>query len=190
MTLIVDANGGYSDAVHAKPVAALLAQMGGYEWFEEPVPFWEYDTTRQVKQFGLIPIAAGENEYRMDVFERMLLRGTVDIVQPDFGYVGGFTNALKVAQIANGVGVRVDPHSPDKSMTEYFSLHLLGAIPNPGPALEFGCVDPTDISKTVFVDPILVSQGKAQVPQGLGWGVQLLKSWLKRATSQSYPPSL
>ena len=36
ITLIVDANGGYTDPAHARHIAALLRE-NGYEWFEEPV---------------------------------------------------------------------------------------------------------------------------------------------------------
>jgi len=187
IALIVDANGGYTDPAHARHIAALLGD-NGYEWFEEPVPFWDYAGTKAMKDLGLLKIAAGENEYRIDMFERMLAEKTVDIVQPDFGYAGGFSNVLHVADVAAANGIVVDPHSPDKSMTEFFSLHLLGAISNAGPALEYGCVDPTDISKTVFKSPIAITRnGTVEIPTGLGWGVEILDSWLNQAVAQTYP---
>jgi len=185
--LIVDANGGYSDAEHAKPAAVLLGEHH-YEWFEEPVPFWNIEQTKVVKKFGVVPVAAGENEYRMDMFERIINQRVVDIVQPDFGYAGGFSNALKIADLAAKQGIVVDPHSPDKSMTEFFSLHFLGAISNPGPALEYGCVDPTDIAAKVFQRPIQIKNATVPVPrEAAGWGVEILDSWLQHASTLTYP---
>ena len=179
--------GGYSDKLHAQPAAVELGRSG-YEWFEEPVPFWNIEETRRVKQLGVVPVAAGENEYRMDMFERIIQQKAVDIIQPDFGYAGGFSNALAIAQLAHGSGITVDPHSPDKSMTEVFALHLLGVISNPGPALEYGCVDPTDIASKVFKHPIQVTpNATVKVPRGPGWGVTLLESWLAHASTIEYP---
>lgn len=159
---------------------------------QEPVPFWDTVSTRAVKALGKVRVAAGENEYRMDIFQRMLApqSASVDIVQPDFGYAGGFSNALRVAKWAAEAGVVTDPHSPDKSMTEFFATHLLGAIPNPGPALEYGCVDPTDISRQVFVEPLEISaNGTVRVPLArAGWGVEIKPSWLEAATARSFPP--
>jgi len=184
--LTVDANGGYTDAEHAESIARLLKEYR-YTWFEEPVPFWNYSETNRVEKSGLIHVAAGENEYRWGEFESLLNRQVVDIVQPDFGYAGGFSQALRVARLSETKGIKVDPHSPDLSMTEFFSLHFLGAIPNPGPFLEYGCTDqstPTD----VFVEGIKVINGTVGVPQVPGWGVQILDSWLRHSSSAVYPP--
>eukprot|EP00441_Pelagodinium_beii_P023870 CAMPEP_0197673552 /NCGR_PEP_ID=MMETSP1338-20131121/81176_1 /TAXON_ID=43686 ORGANISM="Pelagodinium beii, Strain RCC1491" /NCGR_SAMPLE_ID=MMETSP1338 /ASSEMBLY_ACC=CAM_ASM_000754 /LENGTH=384 /DNA_ID=CAMNT_0043253819 /DNA_START=40 /DNA_END=1194 /DNA_ORIENTATION=+ len=187
ISLTVDANGGY-DPAHAQHIAGLL-QEHGYEWFEEPVPFWNYQGTKTMHDLGFVKIAAGENEYRAEVLEMAVLAGTVNIVQPDLGYIGGFSNALHLAKAAATVKVLVDPHSPDLSMTEFFSLHLLLAVPNPGPFLEYGCTDestPTD----VFEQGIQVVNGRTALPPGPGWGVKVRDSWLKDAASTRYPPTL
>lgn len=185
VTLTIDANGGYEDVQHATRIAKLCAE-NGYEWFEEPVPFWNYIGTKQIQDLGLVKIAAGENEYRWDEFEAMLNDGVVSIVQPDLGYAGGFSQALRVARLAATKGIKVDPHSPDLSMTEFFSLHLMAAVPNPGPALEYGCTD-ASTPTNVFVKGIEVVNGTVEVPQKHGWGVQIRDSWLLGSSSAVYP---
>lgn len=186
--LTVDSNGGYEDIEHAAPIAKLLSEHR-YTWFEEPVPFWNYSGTKQMEDLGLLKIAAGENEYRWDEFEAMINSNTVSIIQPDLGYAGGFSQALRVARLAATKGIVVDPHSPDLSMTEFFSLHLLAAVPNPGPFLEYGCTDESTPTN-VFVAGIQVQNGTVKVPQVPGWGVKILDSWLQASSSAIYPPEV
>ncbi|KAK3264558.1 hypothetical protein CYMTET_26710 [Cymbomonas tetramitiformis] len=183
--LMVDANGGYEQAGTAGAIAKLM-QGYNYEWFEEPVPFWNYTETKKVKELGVVRIAAGENEYRADNLDLMIDSGIVDIVQPDFGYAGGFSQVLRVAQRAAMKGIKIDPHSPDRSMTEFFSAHLMAAVSNAGPFLEYGCVD-RSTPGGVFEDPIVIRNGTISVPKAPGWGVQLTEKWLNQSSSIVYP---
>lgn len=183
--LMVDANGGYEDLRHVTEVAQIL-NRSDYFWFEEPVPFWNYDLTKQVRDLGLVRIAGGENEYRESLLEHAVTHRQVDIVQPDFGYVGGFSVALRIAQLAARHGVGFDPHSPDLSLTEFFSVHLMGVMANDDTLFEYGCTDgstPLDI----FEQGLQASGGSAPVPTGVGWGVAVQEAWLSRAEQRVYP---
>ena len=62
-TLAADANGGYDSLTTAQPVAQLLHAQN-YSWFEEPVPWWDYQTAASVAALGLLPVALGEQEFR------------------------------------------------------------------------------------------------------------------------------
>ena len=61
----------------------------------------------------------------------------VDVVQPDVCYVGGFSGALEVSRLAAAAGLPCTPHCANHSLVLVFTLHLLAAIANPGPYLEF-----------------------------------------------------
>lgn len=183
--LMVDANGGYEDLRHVAEVAQSL-NRSDYFWFEEPVPFWNYELTKQARDLGLVRIAGGENEYRESLLENAVMRRQVDVVQPDFGYVGGFSVALRIAQLAGRHGVGFDPHSPDLSLTEFFSLHLMGVMANNDTLFEYGCTDgstPFDI----FEQGIQVSGGAAPVPSRAGWGAVVREEWLSHAERRHYP---
>jgi L-alanine-DL-glutamate epimerase-like enolase superfamily enzyme len=72
-----------------------------------------------------IPIASGELEYTKYGFKELISRGGADIVQPDVGRVGGVTEWLKVAHMAQAFNLPVAPHA-----YQLIHLHLACAIPN------------------------------------------------------------
>ena len=67
-------------------------------------------------------MAAGENACTVHQFRRMLDAGAVSHVQPSVIKVGGMTEYLKVAELADAEGVRLAPHSP------YFGPGLLATL--------------------------------------------------------------
>jgi L-alanine-DL-glutamate epimerase-like enolase superfamily enzyme len=104
----------------------------------------------------------------------------VDIAQPDVCYVGGLSRALRVARMAAAAGLRVVPHSANLSMVTVFTLHLMGAIPNAGPHLEFS-IEPTGWTGGLFSPALEVRDGTVAVPAGPGWGVTIDPKWLDGA---------
>jgi L-alanine-DL-glutamate epimerase-like enolase superfamily enzyme len=73
----------------------------------------------------MLPIASGETEYTCYGFGRMLEMKAADILMPDLARVGGFTEFLKVAHMAEAYEVPVSPHIFSEQ-----SLQILGTIPN------------------------------------------------------------
>jgi L-alanine-DL-glutamate epimerase-like enolase superfamily enzyme len=113
----------------------------------------------------------------------MIKMHAVDIVQPDVCYVGGLTRALRVAEMAAGAKLPCVPHSANLSMVTVFTLHLLGAIPNAGPFMEFS-IEPTDWTKDLYHHTPEVRDGKVTIPEGPGWGVTVNPKWLEAAERQ------
>ena len=63
------------------------------------------------------------------------------------------------------------------------TLHLMGAIENAGPYVEYS-IEGTDYYpwEMGLFDPVLVAKdGKVQIPEGPGWGVEIRKDWLEKA---------
>src|SRR5204863_6105782 len=134
-TLLVDGNSGYTPR-RAIEVGRLLEDHGiGH--FEEPCPYWELEWTAEVAAALNVPVAGGEQDTDLAQFRRMLDMRAVDIVQPDVCYVGGIARAQRVARMAEERGVPTTPHSANLSLVTVFTLHLMAAIPNPGPFIEF-----------------------------------------------------
>jgi L-alanine-DL-glutamate epimerase-like enolase superfamily enzyme len=117
-------------------------------------------------------------------FRRMLTMGAVDVVQPDVCYIGGITRARRVAQMAAERGVPCTPHSANLSLVTVFTLHLMAAIPNAGPFVEFS-IEPTGWTADLYQPALVAREGAVPVPEdGPGWGVTINPRWLEAAEYQ------
>ena len=82
-------------------------------FLEEPVwPPEDFVTLAEVRTKGGLDIAAGENACTVHQFRQMMTAGAVSHAQPSVTKVGGITEFLKVAALADELGVRLVPHSP------------------------------------------------------------------------------
>ena len=175
--LLVDANSCYTPD-RAIEVGRMLEQSDvGH--FEEPCPYWELEWTAEVAAALDVPVAGGEQDNDLAQWRRMIAMNAVDIVQPDVCYLGGMTRSLRVAKMAEKAGKLCVPHSANRSMVTVFSLHLLGAIPNAGPHLEF-CIEPPGWTAQLLTEPLEAKNGHVQIPEGPGWGVEINPAWLEK----------
>jgi L-alanine-DL-glutamate epimerase-like enolase superfamily enzyme len=179
--LYVDANSGFTPA-KAIETGKMLADYGVCH-FEEPCPYMELEWTKQVADALDIPVTGGEQDTDLVQFKRMIQMRAVDIVQPDICYVGGLSRALEVARMAEAVGMTCTPHAANLSMLTVFTLHMVSAIPNAGKYMEYTIEDDA-WTNGLFVEPLTVSGGEVQVPQGPGWGITVRPEWLEKAEYQ------
>lgn len=178
VALLVDGNSCYSPR-KAVAVGRMLEEYGvGH--FEEPCPYWKLEWTKEVAEALDVPVAGGEQDYDLEQWRRMTAGRVVDIAQPDICYVGGLTRARRVARMAEGVGMPVVPHSANLSMVTLFTLHLMAAIPNAGPHIEF-CIEDHPAASAMYSPGLEVRDGQVAMPAGPGWGVEIRKDWLARA---------
>jgi len=113
----------------------------------------------------------------------MIHMRAVDIVQPDVCYIGGITRALRVAKMAAEAGLPCVPHSANLSLVTVFTLHMLAAIPNAGPYLEYS-IEPTGWTDGLYTPALHVEDGSVAVPDGPGWGIEINPDWLEQAHYQ------
>ncbi len=183
--LLVDANSCYSPR-RAIEVGRML-QDNGVCHFEEPCPYWELEQTRQVREALDLDVTGGEQDAYLPMWKHMIAMQAVDIVQPDVCYMGGLARTLRVARMADAAGLPCTPHSANLSMVTLFTMHLLCAIPNAGKYLELSIEGPDYYpwQEGLFVEsPYQVRDGKVQLPDGPGWGVEIRPGWLERASYQ------
>ncbi len=96
------------------------------KWLEEPVwPPEDFATLALVRMQGGVDIAAGENACTSYQFQQMMAAGAVSYAQPSVIKVGGVTEYLKVAALADDRGVKLAPHSPYFGPGFLATLHLL-----------------------------------------------------------------
>ena len=130
-----------------------------------------------------LDVAGGEQDWDLRVWREIVETRVVDVVQPDVCYVGGLTRALEVAELARAAGLPCTPHAANQSLVLVFTLHLLGAIANAGPYVEFS-VEPDEYypwQTGMYKPRPEVVDGVVEVPPGPGWGVEISPEWLARA---------
>ena len=176
--LKVDGNSCYTPA-RALEVASIL-EDNGVSHFEEPCPYWEIDWTAEVTRFSNVPIAGGEQDYDLKQWERMTWMHAMDIAQPDVCYIGGITRVMRAAKLAEKAGMLVVPHSANRSMVTVFTMHVLAAIPNAGPHFEFS-IESTPWTEGLFTPALETRDGKVEIAEGPGWGVEISEDWLAGA---------
>jgi L-alanine-DL-glutamate epimerase-like enolase superfamily enzyme len=181
VSLLVDANSCYTPA-KAIEVGRML-EDNNICHLEEPCPYWELEWTAAVTAAIKVPVAGGEQDNDLAQWRRMIRMPAVDIVQPDICYIGGLTRALRVAAMAAKANMPCVPHSANLAMVTVFTLHMLGAIPNAGPHIEFS-IEPTNWTRDLYHPSLQVRDGLVAIPDGPGWGVTVNPKWLAAAKHQ------
>jgi L-rhamnonate dehydratase len=79
-------------------------------WIEESLPPDDYDGYAEITAKSEVPIATGEHEYTRWGFKELIARRCCHILQPDLMWVGGISEARKIAAMASAWGLDVIPH--------------------------------------------------------------------------------
>lgn len=77
-------------------------------WFEEPLPRNDLIGYARLAASTPVPIAAGEREYGIQPFQRLIDAQAISVVQPDLLRVGGVTGWRAVDRLAVALYVRND----------------------------------------------------------------------------------
>lgn len=127
ITLMVDANCGY-DVKTALKVGRELEKYN-IRWFEEPVAPDDYDGYRRLSETLDIPIAGGEAHFLRYGLKDLIVRGKVDIIQPNVCRAGGVTECLRIHGLASAYNVDYLVHTGSSSaVCIAISLHLAAAF--------------------------------------------------------------
>jgi L-alanine-DL-glutamate epimerase-like enolase superfamily enzyme len=94
-------------------------------WLEDPTTHDDYAGLARVADALATPIAAGEYVYGIAPFRQLLEHRSVDIAMIDLLRVGGVTQWMKVAGMAEAFNLPVVSH-----LIPEIHVHLVAAIPN------------------------------------------------------------
>lgn len=106
--ILVDANQKWSPPDVVRRVGMLSEHR--LFWLEEPTLSDDIDGHRSIRQRLPVPIAVGESLYTKHQFAHWITQGACDYIQPDVFRVGGITEFIKIAHLAEAHNVPLAPH--------------------------------------------------------------------------------
>jgi D-galactarolactone cycloisomerase len=134
--LMVDANQGWRmpgdredrwDVATASQCARALEPLGVY-WLEEPLRTDDVDGYATLRRRTSLRIAAGELVRGASEARDLIVRGGVDVVQPDAVLAGGLGGCRRIAALADLCGRAFTPHTWSNGMGLLANLHLALAV--------------------------------------------------------------
>ena len=123
MQMMVDVNQKL-DVPAAIHQAELLEDLG-LVWYEEPALADDITACADVARAIRIPVATGENNYTRFEFRELIERRAARYLMPDVCRANGFTETLRIGQLAAAHQVPVSPH-----VVHELSLHVAATLPN------------------------------------------------------------
>jgi D-galactarolactone cycloisomerase len=147
---------------------ALKLRAYDLHWLEEPIfPPEDFAALARLRAGTGVAMAAGENNCTAFQFRDMFAANAVDYAQPSVTKVGGVTEFLKVAALADTAGVSLMPHSPYFGPGFLATLQLAAARGQPGGMIERYHMDLEASLYGALIDPV---NGAFAVPDGPGLG--------------------
>jgi L-talarate/galactarate dehydratase len=153
---------------HAIEVGSRLEPYGLF-WLEDPVAHDDYAGLARVADALTTPIAAGEYHYGIVPFRHLLEARSVDIVMVDLLRVGGYTQFLNVAGLAEAFNLPVVSH-----LIPEFQVHAMAAIPN-GLTVEY-----MPWTHRLFRETPAIVDGQLVVPDKPGLGLEFDQAALEQ----------
>jgi len=136
LQIMVDANQGWRmagdrrtpwDVPTAIACAHALERCDVY-WLEEPLPTWNVEGYAQLRARTSIRLAAGEMVRTLYEARDLVVRGGINVVQPDVVLAGGIGGCRKIAALSDLFGRSFSPHTWSTGMGLLANLHLACAV--------------------------------------------------------------
>lgn len=125
--LMIDANCWFNP--HDAFMLAKGVEDCNLKWFEEPIQQNDARALADLRNRVQVPIAAGQMEGHRWRFRELVVHHAVDVLQPNVLYNGGYTEALKVAHMAQAFNLPM----ANGGGWPIFNMHLLAGVMNGGP---------------------------------------------------------
>lgn len=156
--LMVDANQQW-DRATALRMGRRMEQFD-LVWIEEPLDAYDAEGHAALAAALDTPIATGEMLASVAEHERLIATRACDIIQPDAPRVGGITQFLRLATLADQAGLDLAPH-----FAMEIHLHLAAAYPREPWVEHFDWLNP------LFNERLETKEGRMIVPDRPGLGV-------------------
>jgi L-rhamnonate dehydratase len=148
-------------------------------WLEEPLRPDDYEGYRRLSEATEVRIAAGEEESNRGSFLELMDKGKIDIVQVDLTRCGGFTEARKIASLAEDRGLPCVNHGFTTYINIAAALHFLNSIPNSF-IMEYVAEEETTLRDHLTRQSFAEKDGYVAVPEAPGLGVELNEEGIQK----------
>lgn len=185
MVMMVDVAYCWSNA---KEALRVLKKLEPYDVFflETPIDIDDLDGYAYLHDHSPIRIAAGEWQNTHWEFLDLVDRGRLDVLQPDVGRVGGFTEARKIAQIAADQGRLVVPHCWKSAIGIAASAHLCAATAC-CPFIEYlpAELSESGLRRELADEGLTIINGQIALPNHPGLGITLNNGAIEQFDARS-----
>lgn len=178
--LMIDLNAGYSRLEAGE--AARLWEPFQLFWLEEPLHPAQVGGLADLRRHAAMPLACGENEFRLAGFKSLFEANAVDVAMPDIGRAGGIQETKNISVLAEAYGITVSPHNFSSGILLAATIQLMASTPNAA-LLEYDSSD-NAVYEDLLVEPLRIKNGIAAVPHHPGLGVHLPSEILKKYALQ------
>jgi galactonate dehydratase len=138
---------------------------------EEPLQPQDTEGMKAIAARTHVPLAAGERLLDRWEFAPLFRDRSIDIAQPDLCHVGGFTEARKIASMAEVAGIGIAPHNPLGPLAGVAALHFDIATPNF--VIQEEMTGAVPWYGEVLQGPIRMVDGHWQIPEAPGLGIEI-----------------
>ncbi|MGI9451474.1 MAG: mandelate racemase/muconate lactonizing enzyme family protein [Geminicoccaceae bacterium] len=148
-------------------------------WFEDPIKMNNFDALSELAASTHVPICASETVATRPVFREMMAKRAVGVVMLDLSWVGGISEAKKIATMAEAHQLPVAPHDCTGPVVFTASCHVSLNATN---ALIQESVRAfySGWYKELVTDLPVIKDGYIEPLSGPGLGTKLLPDILKR----------
>ena len=162
---------------------------GTLDWLEEPIRDEAPEAYEALRTMIDIPLAIGEEFSSKWTFLPFIEKGITNYARIDVCNVGGLTEAMKVASLAEAHYIDLMPHNPLGPICTAATVHLAAAIPNLAwvevrttPTEHLGFDDPS-----IFPTQITLDGARYPVPTAPGLGVEVNEDYVSRQEFRMAP---
>ena len=170
--ILVDVNGAYS-VHHSIEIGKKLEALGVFH-FEEPRPHYDLEGLSKISEALTIPIASGEMIFSPYEYRDLIIRGKVDIIQPDIVKAPGFTGFLQIEKIANAFGIPITCHNTQQTVSTVAHGHFVLASEQTPYKQEYN-IEHCSIrdDRPILKEPLDISNGELRLADKPGLGIEL-----------------
>jgi L-alanine-DL-glutamate epimerase-like enolase superfamily enzyme len=162
--LMIDAN--YLFSLNRALELCKLVEPYRITWFEEPVYQNDAALLADLRRHTSIPLAAGQNEGHRFRHRELIANHAIDIAQPNVCSVGGYTEAVKVAALAQAFNLPI----ANGGGWPHHNMHLQAAMAN-GWRVEFH-FEMWGVGDRIYKEPPAPEQGWVKLPETPGLGLE------------------
>ena len=137
-------------------------------WIE--IDIYEPDGLREIRDSTTVPICSGENLITSREYRRYFEARAMDVCMIDLPW-NGFTQSIKVADMAETFDINVAPHNYYSHLSTLHSMALCASVSN----IRISEIDIDDVpwKDDLLTEKLEIENGEVIIPNRPGWGGDL-----------------